>query len=109
MATDDPEKRALGREASIGFGEVDYANHNDANLQTNGHRTEISRQFNWISALGFGFSITNSWVGCLTKSNFGQNLVYGGPQVVVFGLLVAFVIQFIITAGLGELASAFPR
>lgn len=69
MATDGPEKRALGREASFGFGEIDYASHNDTNLQANGHRAEISRQFNWISALGFGFSITNSWVGYLVREN----------------------------------------
>ena len=52
------------------------------------------------------FSITNSWVGYL--SNFGQNLIYGGPQNVVFGLLVATVVQWIITLGLSEVASAFP-
>lgn len=48
----------------------------------------------------------NSWVGAL--STFGQNLRYGGPQVVVFALLVAACIQWIVTLGLCELASAFP-
>jgi len=48
----------------------------------------------------------SSWVGAL--STFGQNLRYGGPQVVVFGILVAVIIQWIITLGLSELASAFP-
>lgn len=51
-------------------------------------------------------SITNSWVGYL--SCFGQNLVYGGPQSVVFGLLVATAVQWTITLGLSEIASAFP-
>ncbi|KIX04733.1 uncharacterized protein Z518_05603 [Rhinocladiella mackenziei CBS 650.93] len=32
--------------------------------------------------------------------NFGQNLIYGGSQVVIFGLIVAFAAQFIITLGL---------
>ncbi|KAL8868219.1 MAG: hypothetical protein Q9174_005133, partial [Haloplaca sp. 1 TL-2023] len=50
--------------------------------------------------------IANSWVGYL--SNFGQNLIYGGPQVVVFGLLVATAVQWVITLGLSEVASAFP-
>lgn len=52
------------------------------------------------------FSITNSWVGYL--SNFGQNLTYGGPQNVIFGLLVATAVQWTITLGLSEVASAFP-
>jgi hypothetical protein len=51
-------------------------------------------------------SITNSWVGYL--SCFGQNLTYGGPQVVIFALLVATFAQGAITLGLSELASAFP-
>ena len=51
-------------------------------------------------------SITNSWVGYL--SNLGRNLIYGGPQSVVFGLLVATAVQWIITLGLSEVASAFP-
>lgn len=78
----------------------------DAVLRANGHKSDLRRQFNWISALSLGFSITNSWVGYL--SCFGQSLVYGGPQVCILGLVVAFVVQFIITLGLSEIASAFP-
>ncbi|KXH67038.1 hypothetical protein CSAL01_06580 [Colletotrichum salicis] len=78
----------------------------DIILRANGHNTAMRRQFSWMSALGLGFSITNSWVGYL--SNFGQNLIYGGPQSCLFGLLAAFVAQFIITLGLSEIASAFP-
>ncbi|KAK1675877.1 amino acid permease-domain-containing protein [Colletotrichum godetiae] len=66
----------------------------------------MRRQFSSMSAPGLGFSITNSWVGYL--SNFGQNLIYGGPQSCLFGLLAAFVAQFIISLGLSEIASAFP-
>lgn len=35
----------------------------DAVLRANGHKSELKRQFNWLSALGLGFSITNSWAG----------------------------------------------
>ena len=42
------------------------------------------------------------------QSCFGQNLVYGGPAVVIFGLIIAFFVQGFISLGLGELASAFP-
>ena len=48
--------------------------------------------------------LTNTY----SQSNFGQNLVYGGPQSVLMGLLVAFVAQFTVTLGLAEIASAFP-
>ncbi|EXJ78191.1 hypothetical protein A1O3_09352 [Capronia epimyces CBS 606.96] len=98
-ASDKPHSIAEG-------GLDDMANVDDAVLKANGHEAAMPRQFNWISALGLGFSITNSWVGYL--SNFGQNLIYGGPQSVIFGLLVAFIVQWIITTGLSELGSAFP-
>ncbi|KAL8849332.1 MAG: hypothetical protein Q9221_005683 [Calogaya cf. arnoldii] len=78
----------------------------DANLRAQGHEASLQRSFSPLAALGLGFSITNSWVGYL--SNFGQNLIYGGPQNVVFGLLLATAVQWTITLGLSEVASAFP-
>ncbi|VUC29731.1 unnamed protein product [Clonostachys rosea] len=100
------EKSDESRE-SIGEGIIDrYANIDDAILRANGHEAAMRRQFNWLSALGLGFSITNSWIGYL--SCFGQNLIYGGPQSAIFGLVVAFFAQFTVTLGLSEIASAFP-
>ncbi|GFN12411.1 amino acid permease [Aspergillus tubingensis] len=66
----------------------------------------MPRQFNWLSTLGISFSITNSWAGYM--SNFGQILAYGGPRLVIFGSICAFVVQIIVILGLSELASAFP-
>ncbi|KAL4873647.1 hypothetical protein BDV12DRAFT_207489 [Aspergillus spectabilis] len=86
--------------------DIDDKDEDDAILRANGHAQAMPRQFSWISALGLGFSITNSWVGYL--SCFGQSLIYGGPQACLFSLVVAFVVQFTITLGLSELASAFP-
>ncbi|KAI9146855.1 choline transporter [Paramyrothecium foliicola] len=91
---------------SVAQGAAPSVDVDDAILRANGHNSELKRQFNWLSALGLGFSITNSWAGYL--SNFGQNLNYGGPQVCLFALIVAWVVQFIITLGLSEIASAFP-
>jgi choline transport protein len=51
-------------------------------------------------------SLTNSWAAYL--SILGQGLIYGGPQGVIFSLLVAAFMQWTITLGLSELASAFP-
>ncbi|KPM37242.1 hypothetical protein AK830_g9303 [Neonectria ditissima] len=97
---DNLDHESIARGSILG-GDID-----DAVLRANGHQSDLRRQFNWLSALGLGFSITNSWVGYL--SNFGQSLIYGGPQVCLLGLVVAFVVQFIITLGLSEIASAFP-
>ncbi|KAL8735111.1 MAG: hypothetical protein Q9166_000987 [cf. Caloplaca sp. 2 TL-2023] len=84
----------------------DFHDLDDAYLRAQGHEAALQRSFSPLAALGLGFSITNSWVGYL--SNFGQNFNYGGPQSVVFGLLVATAVQWTITLGLSEVASAFP-
>ena len=78
----------------------------DATLLVQGHKAAMRRSFSPFAALGLSFSITNSWVGYL--SCFGQNLAYAGPNSVVFGLLVAAVVQWIITLGLSEISSCFP-
>ena len=78
----------------------------NALLLAQGHKAAMRRSFSPFAALGLGFSITNSWVGYL--SCFGQNLAYAGPNNVVFGLLVAAVVQWIITLGLSEISSCFP-
>ncbi|KAL4991693.1 amino acid/polyamine transporter I [Aspergillus falconensis] len=88
------------------FTDTDAINIDDLILQANGHKPELRRQFNWLSALGLGFSITNSWVGYL--SNFGQSMIYGGPRLVIVGLILAFLAQSIISIGLAEIGSAFP-
>ena len=75
-------------------------------LLAQGHKAAMQRSFSPFAALGLGFSITNSWVGYL--SCFGQNLTYAGPNSVVFGLLVAAAIQWVITLGLSEISSCFP-
>ena len=78
----------------------------NAILLAQGHKTAMRRSFSPLAALGLGFSITNSWVGYL--SCFGQNLAYAGPNSVVFGLLAAAAIQWVITLGLSEISSCFP-
>ncbi|OJJ36547.1 hypothetical protein ASPWEDRAFT_152042 [Aspergillus wentii DTO 134E9] len=84
----------------------DSTKHDEFAIHVSSHGEEMPRQFSWSSALALGFSITNSWAGYM--SNFGQNVTYGGRQVCLFSLLVAFAAQLIITVGLSELASGFP-
>lgn len=44
----------------------------DAALRAQGHEVAMERQFNWISALGLAFSITNSWIGYLVSTHVGE-------------------------------------
>lgn len=74
--TSEPPKKsnAMAPDASsIEPGILEYAaplrkgdeDDDDAILRMNGHEAAMPRQFNWLSALGLGFSITNSWIGYL--------------------------------------------
>ncbi|OQE10388.1 hypothetical protein PENVUL_c004G00297 [Penicillium vulpinum] len=67
---------------------------------------ELPRQFSLFSTLAFGFSMTNSWLGY--SATFITPLLLGGSPTVFFGLLAASVACCFITAGLAELASAYP-
>ncbi|OAG41368.1 hypothetical protein AYO21_04310 [Fonsecaea monophora] len=75
-------------------------------LLAQGHEEAMPRNFGFWSTLSLAFVITNSWVGYSTT--FGVCLVTGNGPTVIFGLLVATIVCSIITAGLAELASAFP-
>lgn len=57
-----------GQDVSISNGAILADNPDDLILRANGHKPQMRRQFNWLSALGLGFSITNSWVGYLVSS-----------------------------------------
>ena len=106
--TDLGSNKSRGDDGCIGStpSEEEPHSQSDAILLARGHKAVMRRSFSPFAALGLGFSITNSWVGYL--SCFGQNLTYAGPNSVVFGLLVAAVVQWIITLGLSELSSCFP-
>ncbi|KAJ5689953.1 amino acid transporter [Penicillium macrosclerotiorum] len=67
---------------------------------------ELPRQFSLLSTLAFGFSMTNSWLGY--SATFITPLLLGGSPMVFFGLIAASVASCFITAGLAELASAYP-
>lgn len=47
--------------------EGDIQEVDDAILHAQGHEAVLTRQFNWISALGLAFSVTNSWIGYLVR------------------------------------------
>ncbi|GKZ46924.1 hypothetical protein AbraIFM66951_010095 [Aspergillus brasiliensis] len=124
MTPDLDRKGTVVSLESIQDGEIDILNLGDGVAPTiNGDG--MPRQFNWLSTLGISFSITNAWAGYMVsilvkapvtsseapngmQSNFGQILAYGGPRLVIFGSICAFVVQIIVILGLSELTSAFP-
>ncbi|RDK46356.1 hypothetical protein M752DRAFT_324076 [Aspergillus phoenicis ATCC 13157] len=69
-------------------------------------RAGLPRQFSFLSTLALGYSITNSWAGY--AGILSIPLVMGGGPTAFFGLFVASIACCFITAGLAELASAFP-
>ena len=75
-------------------------------LRAQGHIGELPRQFSAFATLSLAFSLTNSWVGY--SAVFPTPLFAGGGPTVVFGLITAMIACSFITAGLAELASAFP-
>lgn len=88
----------LGGDANLSADELE--------LRAQGHVGELPRQFSTVSLLGLAFSITNSWIGY--SAVFVTPLLAGGGPGVVWCLVVASFACAIITAGLAELASAFP-
>ncbi|KAJ5820639.1 hypothetical protein N7474_006230 [Penicillium riverlandense] len=98
----------MGPVESVGLGYLssDANDIDDAILRAQGHKAAMPRLFSAMSSLGLMFCVMNSWVGAM--STFGQNLRYGGPQCAIFALVTATFVQWIVTLGLAELASAFP-
>ncbi|KAI9150864.1 Choline transport protein [Paramyrothecium foliicola] len=106
---DDKVTVARSNADSCADGELGHSktiNVDDNVLLAQGHAPVLKRTFDLLGSLGLGFSITNSWLSY--ASCFGQSLMYGGPQATIFGLIVACFVQWFITLGLAEQASAFP-
>ncbi|CUM68461.1 uncharacterized protein PRCAT00006186001 [Priceomyces carsonii] len=82
----------------------DFVDSNDA-LQATNIKSELPKKFSLLSSIGHGFNITNSWIGYL--SSFAISLTYGGPRLVIFSLIIGVVFQWIIVAGLAEIASTY--
>lgn len=64
---DDVADQKLQRVPSVLEGDIQEVD--DAILHAQGHEAVLTRQFNWISALGLAFSVTNSWIGYLVRMN----------------------------------------
>lgn len=90
--------RAEARRASI----VEDA----AILAQLGHKQELKRNFSMLSMLGLAFAILNSWTALAASINLA--LPSGGSSAVIWGLMVAGVLNLCLAASLGEFLSAYP-
>ncbi|KAI1644666.1 amino acid transporter [Daldinia loculata] len=71
-----------------------------------GHKQELKRNFSMISMLGLAFAILNTWTALAASITLA--LPSGGPNAVVWGLIVAGVCNLCLAASLAEFLSAWP-
>ncbi|KAL6242250.1 hypothetical protein RBB50_010798 [Rhinocladiella similis] len=67
---------------------------------------ELKRNFSMFSMLGLAFAILNSWTAL--GASMSLALPSGGPDAVIWGLLVAGICNLCLAASLAEFLSAYP-
>ena len=81
-------------------------NIDDAELETAGYKAAMPRQFSTLSLMALSFDLTGTWLG--TGSSIGIALIEASAAGAVWGLLIAGAMTAIVSAGIAELASAYP-
>ncbi|EXJ96496.1 hypothetical protein A1O1_01622 [Capronia coronata CBS 617.96] len=71
-----------------------------------GVRQELKRNFSLFSMLGLAFAILNSWTAL--GASMSLALPSGGPDAVIWGLVVAGICNLCLAASLAEFLSAYP-
>lgn len=82
---------------------TDYDN---AQLMALGHKPVLERNFSFLSMLGMGFAILNSWTALSTSMSLA--LPSGGPSSVIWGLVTSGICNVCLAMSLSEFLSAFP-
>jgi choline transport protein len=81
--------------------------HEDASaLAAMGVKQELQRNFSFLSMLGLAFAILNSWTAL--GASMSLALPSGGPDAVIWGLVVAGICNLSLAASLAEFLSAYP-
>jgi choline transport protein len=71
-----------------------------------GVKQELQRNFSFLSMLGLAFAILNSWTAL--GASMSLALPSGGPDAVIWGLVVAGICNLCLAASLAEFLSAYP-
>ncbi|CAK9440443.1 uncharacterized protein LODBEIA_P45430 [Lodderomyces beijingensis] len=72
-----------------------------------GYAPELRRNFSFISLLGIGFGITNSWFGI--SGSLIAGISSGGPMMIIYGIIIVASFSMCIAVTLSEMASAYPN
>ncbi|KAJ5223075.1 uncharacterized protein N7469_009315 [Penicillium citrinum] len=78
----------------------------DRELEARGYRREMPRQFSVFSLVALSFSLTCTWSG--TGSSMGISITEASAAGTLWSIPVAALMTTILSAGVAELASAYP-
>ncbi|KAJ5999723.1 hypothetical protein N7481_000132 [Penicillium waksmanii] len=78
----------------------------DRELEARGYKREMPRQFSVFSLVALSFSLTCTWSG--TGSSMGISIKEASAAGTLWSIPVAALMTFILSAGVAELASAYP-
>ncbi|KAJ5511063.1 hypothetical protein N7453_003166 [Penicillium expansum] len=78
----------------------------DMDLEARGYQRQMPRQFSTFSLIALSFSLTCTWSG--TGSSIGISLQDASAAGTIWSLPVAALMTAILSAGVAELASAYP-
>ncbi|OQU95641.1 hypothetical protein CLAIMM_01823 [Cladophialophora immunda] len=84
-----------------------YNNADDRELEAQGYQCAMPRKFSLLSLLSLSFALTASWNGF--GSAIGTGLGEFGSAGVLWTLLIAAAMGWIVSLGMAELASAYPN
>ncbi|PQK15205.1 hypothetical protein BB8028_0005g07190 [Beauveria bassiana] len=101
-AAPTPPRRLSRQEAAAAAA----ATQDTAVLEQLGHKQELKRNFSMISMLGLAFAILNTWTALAASITLA--LPSGGSSAVIWGLVVAGLLNLCLAASLGEFLSAYP-
>jgi choline transport protein len=83
------------------------SNADDRELEAQGYQRAMPRRYSLLSLLSLSFALTASWNGF--GSAIGTGLGEFGPAGVLWTLLIAAAMSWIVSLGMAELSSAYPN
>ena len=95
-----------GAQTAASPAEVSSMDIDDAELETAGYTRAMPRQFSTISLMSVSFNLTATWMGIGTS--LGIALAEASSAGTIWSLVIAGAFAAILSAGLAELASAYP-
>ena len=80
--------------------------YDDLELEAAGYKRTMPRRFSFWALAALAFDLTCTWLG--TGSSVGIGLTEASSAGVLWSLVIAGIMTMIVSAGMAELASAYP-